>query len=68
MIKRDNTTRNRDEEDREIAKICLNCPYNTCVENIYKGASSSGKCDYFRQEFKKLQTKYGSRRIGHYDK
>lgn len=70
-MKDNRSTRNLMAENRDLASICCECPYNKCVEDIYKGYKAFSHCDRYIEEYRKLQLKYGVKNVGgniHYEK
>lgn len=69
-MKDNKSTRNYDAENKDVASICFNCPYDNCIEDKYKGFKGYSHCERYTEEYRKLQEKYGVKRVGcplHYE-
>jgi hypothetical protein len=55
--------RDRDAEERDVVNICVNCPYNKCIED--NSVDTKVKCVRYKSEIERLKKKYGVRILGH---
>lgn len=58
----------KDQQQKDKLAICLNCPLFKCYEDIAKGTGNHSTCPRYKEEHKKLQEKYNTKRVGYYDK
>ncbi|MCQ2088053.1 MAG: hypothetical protein MJZ37_08355 [Bacilli bacterium] len=55
--------RDRDTEERDVVNICVNCPYNKCIED--NSVDTKVKCGRYKTEIERLKKKYGVKILGH---